>query len=395
MKAIAYPGLLTDLAPEQFEALKADIAKRGVKVPIELDAVTGEVVDGYHRLKACEELGVKDIPTVERRFASEAERKEHALKLNLLRRHIDAVTWAEAFEQLLDLRGVKRGQGARNDKPTSATIAQVAEELGVPRRTAFQRLQVKDALANEPELTQKVKRGEIQPSKAIVEVKKRQKREELERKTAVPQNLVPSPIDGWRKMCGVRFVHDETKITIYELRIGPTEAGMRIRELRQEMESKEVFRSHLSTIEEMKVNADKLRKEAERLEVAARKESESYERAVWRQLEEEHGGIQTGTEVYSLYVRDPKLRGELAKLGKEDAKQIGAILFENWASGKLQCVARGINGAFGGKFSSGVRFSLPGGVSAKALPEGFPSRLPSGHVGWTGIGDQLMADEDQ
>ena len=34
---------------------------------------------------------------------------------------------------------MKTGRGARNDKATSATVAEVAEELGVPYRTAARR----------------------------------------------------------------------------------------------------------------------------------------------------------------------------------------------------------------------------------------------------------------
>lgn len=41
--------------------------------------------------------------------------------------------------------------GARNDL-TSATVALVAEELGVKRRTAFARLSLADTLADAPEL---------------------------------------------------------------------------------------------------------------------------------------------------------------------------------------------------------------------------------------------------
>jgi ParB-like chromosome segregation protein Spo0J len=38
--------LLPELPPEQFEALKADIAKRGVVVPVMLDEY-GAIIDGH------------------------------------------------------------------------------------------------------------------------------------------------------------------------------------------------------------------------------------------------------------------------------------------------------------------------------------------------------------
>ena len=50
------------------------------------------------------------------------------------------------FKKYLELKGVKRGQGARNDL-TSATVAQVedaAADLGVPERTARFRMEQHD-----------------------------------------------------------------------------------------------------------------------------------------------------------------------------------------------------------------------------------------------------------
>jgi hypothetical protein len=44
-------------------------------------------------------LGAK-YKTVSRRFASDSERVEHALKLNILRRHLGPVSWAQAFGKL-------------------------------------------------------------------------------------------------------------------------------------------------------------------------------------------------------------------------------------------------------------------------------------------------------
>lgn len=79
--------LLPDLAEEEFAALKADIAERGVMVPVELDEA-GNVLDGHHRLRACAELGITDYPTIIRPGLTEDEKREHVLALNLDRRHL-------------------------------------------------------------------------------------------------------------------------------------------------------------------------------------------------------------------------------------------------------------------------------------------------------------------
>ena len=61
--------VLPDMPSEQFEALKADIAERGVLVPIDVDE-QGHILDGHHRYRACVELGVTDFPTIVRPLVS-------------------------------------------------------------------------------------------------------------------------------------------------------------------------------------------------------------------------------------------------------------------------------------------------------------------------------------
>jgi hypothetical protein len=91
----------------EYSALKADIAKRGVLVPIEIDAEDKTVVDGHHRLRACEELGIEDYPIRFRSYASDEERKLTSIVLNTYRRQLTGVKrtmWLAIANQLrLDL----------------------------------------------------------------------------------------------------------------------------------------------------------------------------------------------------------------------------------------------------------------------------------------------------
>ena len=80
--------VMPELSAEEYAELKADIEQRGVMVPIEYDE-QGNVLDGYHRLKICGELGIKDFPKVIRAGMTEAEKLTHARKLNIARRHLD------------------------------------------------------------------------------------------------------------------------------------------------------------------------------------------------------------------------------------------------------------------------------------------------------------------
>ena len=80
--------VLPSMPPEQFEALKADIAERGVLVPIDVDE-QGHILDGHHRYRACTELGITDFPTTVRPGLSEEGRRIFARKANMLRRHLN------------------------------------------------------------------------------------------------------------------------------------------------------------------------------------------------------------------------------------------------------------------------------------------------------------------
>jgi ParB-like chromosome segregation protein Spo0J len=79
--------VLPSMAPEQFEALKADIEERGVLTPIDVDE-DGHILDGHLRYRACVELGLTDFPTIVRPGLSEEDRRMFARKSNMLRRHL-------------------------------------------------------------------------------------------------------------------------------------------------------------------------------------------------------------------------------------------------------------------------------------------------------------------
>jgi len=180
------PQVMPPLTAGEYAALKADIASRGVRVPIELDADTGEVVDGYHRLQACRELGITDYPTIYRRFVSNQERQEEALKLNILRRHLGPVSWANAFRQLCEVRGAGRPIEVSNRNDNCKTVLQLSRELGVTRQTAYNRLELALVLAPFPDLAAKVDRSEKSAKSAL--------REARERAAAAKRQEKPLPV---------------------------------------------------------------------------------------------------------------------------------------------------------------------------------------------------------
>ena len=152
---------------DEYAALKADIAGRGVLVPIELDEA-GNVLDGHHRQRAARELGLADVPTVVRSGLSEAQKREHALRLNLLRRHLGPVAWADAFRALAETRGLGERLGGSGGRPSgnADSVTALAVELGVSPRTARRRLRLADQLTAHPDLAAAVDRGDLAASRA-------------------------------------------------------------------------------------------------------------------------------------------------------------------------------------------------------------------------------------
>jgi site-specific DNA-methyltransferase (adenine-specific) len=159
--------ILPPLSADEYAALKADIGLRGVLVPIELDEL-GNVLDGHHRRRAAQELGLADVPTVVRSGLTEAQKREHALRLNLLRRHLGPVAWADAFRALAETRGLGERLGGPGGRPSgnADSVTALAAELGVSPRTARRRLRLADQLAAHPDLAAAVDRGDLAASRA-------------------------------------------------------------------------------------------------------------------------------------------------------------------------------------------------------------------------------------
>jgi ParB-like chromosome segregation protein Spo0J len=89
--------VMPPLSAEEYATLKADIAENGVQVPVEYDE-QGNVLDGHHRIQICGELGMTNWPRLIRHGLSEEEKRRHARRLNLHRRHLDQAQRRELIE---------------------------------------------------------------------------------------------------------------------------------------------------------------------------------------------------------------------------------------------------------------------------------------------------------
>lgn len=115
---------MPDLSEDEFAELKADICERGVLVPVEYDEL-GNILDGHHRVRACQELGIADWPRLVRAGMTDDEKAEHALTLNLARRHLSR-------EQRQELVATLRQRGW--------SLRRIATRLGVTHPTVLEDL---------------------------------------------------------------------------------------------------------------------------------------------------------------------------------------------------------------------------------------------------------------
>lgn len=126
--------LLPALSDNDYELLKADIAQRGVQVPVEYDEL-GEILDGHHRVRSCQDLGIKDWPKIIRSGMTKEEKVEHALSLNMNRRHL---TRKQRKELVVNLRA----QGW--------SLRRIAERVGVSDFTVRQDITASGAINHAP-----------------------------------------------------------------------------------------------------------------------------------------------------------------------------------------------------------------------------------------------------
>lgn len=119
--------VMPDLTAEEYAELKADIARRGVMVAIEFDEL-GNVLDGHHRLRACSELGIADYPKVIRAGLSEDEKRAHARKLNMARRHLTQEQRRELIREQL------RETPEKSDRQIAAGLGVNHETVGAQRK---------------------------------------------------------------------------------------------------------------------------------------------------------------------------------------------------------------------------------------------------------------------
>lgn len=91
--------IMPDLLPLDYESLKRSIVDHGVDVSTIWDQ-DGNLIEGWHREKACQELGI-DCPREVRRFDTEADKYELVLRVNCRRRQLNTHQKRQVIEAYL------------------------------------------------------------------------------------------------------------------------------------------------------------------------------------------------------------------------------------------------------------------------------------------------------
>ncbi len=84
--AAAVFQVMPPLSAEEYAALRDDIAERGIVVPVVVDQ-HGRLLDGHHRRRIADELGI-DCPVEVHQVTDDEDARQVALTLNLTRRHL-------------------------------------------------------------------------------------------------------------------------------------------------------------------------------------------------------------------------------------------------------------------------------------------------------------------
>lgn len=133
---------LPDLPPEEFAALKQDIAVNRLHSPIDQDEL-GNTLDGHQRMRALQELGIKKYPVNVISGLTEQQKWEYAVTVNVLRRHLSSKAKRELIRQELR-RTPKRNNNwlAEMIGVDSKTVKRVREDMEatreIPKLTHFE-----------------------------------------------------------------------------------------------------------------------------------------------------------------------------------------------------------------------------------------------------------------
>lgn len=181
----AFPAM----ADEDFKGLKDSIENIGVQNPITL--FEGMVVDGWNRYKAANELGI-ECPV--RELEAWIDPIAFVRAQNKDRRHLPLSAWALIEVSLRAWKPAHRPEKGELSSPLQVSSQEMADAVGVTKRTIQQAKAVQSNAS--PEVIAAVKTGEIGLPKAakIAKLPKEEQAEAIHKplpKAASPEHSAP------------------------------------------------------------------------------------------------------------------------------------------------------------------------------------------------------------
>ncbi len=123
----------SDISGELWSAFVQDVAEHGILEPLTVDRSTGFVIKGNQRLRAAQELGVKEVPVMYRDYASPDEAIDDLIRDNVMRRDISFFQKYRLVAALQERIASRQGEGggelshAKYDQSTSVHFGQKSE----------------------------------------------------------------------------------------------------------------------------------------------------------------------------------------------------------------------------------------------------------------------------
>lgn len=126
-----YRNIVPPMSQAEYESLRDDIKRQGLHVPLLVNEKS-VLLDGHHRLRACDELGIKPHVEVHAPFESELEEEIFVYKINLERRHINL---AQRVNLVLEMQP-KLAELARRNMSKGGKGSRIQETLHVDKELA-------------------------------------------------------------------------------------------------------------------------------------------------------------------------------------------------------------------------------------------------------------------
>jgi len=185
---------------DEFEGLKADIARHGLQEPICVDQ-DGKIIDGRNRYRACMELGIEPHRFVVKFLQTAEELTAYVISKNLHRRHLNETQRGVIAAKMANM---ERGGDRPSQKDSNFESANLPNRNGMSQSDAADMMNVSDRTLRTvkqvereaPELIPAMEAGQMtahEASKQIRGKRKEQSRNE-ERKQRAETSLPESNI---------------------------------------------------------------------------------------------------------------------------------------------------------------------------------------------------------